>query len=59
MKKALSIFIPTFIVVMIVNQMGYGNCYASHCLTAAFPKVTFISLAISTFIYFVQKSENK
>ena len=59
MMKALSIFIPTFIVVMIINQFFYGACFKAYCLAAAFPKVVMLSLAISAFIYFVKRDEDK
>ncbi len=59
MSKALKIFIPTFIIVMFFNQLGYGSCYKAYCLSAAFPKVTFISLGASAFIYWIIKSEEK
>ena len=59
MIKALSIFIPTFIIVMIINQFFYGACFKAYCLSAAFPKVIILSLAISAFIYFVNRDENE
>jgi len=59
MTKALSIFIPTFIVVMIFNQMMYGFCFKGYCIAAAFPRVTIISVVISFFIYFVSSEEKK
>jgi hypothetical protein len=40
-------FIPTFIIIFIINQIFYGGCIAAYCLAAAFPKVFFISLIIS------------
>ena len=57
MNKAISIFIPTFVVVMIFNQMFYGACFKAYCLSAAFPKVTILALAISIFIYYITKQE--
>ncbi|ENM3851143.1 hypothetical protein VCSRO184_3530 [Vibrio cholerae] len=59
MNKALKIFVPTFIVVLIVNQMAYGSCFKGYCISAAFPKVTILSLLISAFIYWVSKSEGE
>ncbi|PSU21540.1 hypothetical protein CTM84_09315 [Photobacterium kishitanii] len=59
MIKSLYIFIPTFIVVMIINQFLYGACFKTYCLSAAFPKVVILSLAISAFIYFVKRDEDK
>ena len=58
MGKSLQIFIPTFIVVMIFNQMMYGACFKSYCIAAAFPKVVILSAIISAFIYYVFHSEN-
>jgi|GEM_PF-1346614 len=58
MKKALSIFITTFVVVLVINQMMYGACFKGYCLSAAFPKVTILSLMISAFILFVSKAED-
>lgn len=57
MGKALGIFIPTFLVVLAVNQLAYGACFKGYCIAAAFPKVTILSLAISAFIYWVSKTE--
>lgn len=59
MFTALKIFIPTFIVVLIFNQMAYGFCFKGYCIASAFPKVTILSLLISAFIYFVNKDEKK
>lgn len=59
MKKALSIFIPTFLIVLAINQMMYGSCFKGYCLAAAFPKVTILSLMISTFIFFVSNSDDE
>ena len=57
MEKALKIFAPTFIIVLIINQMAYGLCFKGYCIAAAFPKVTVLSLLISGFIYWVSKSD--
>ncbi len=57
MTKALQIFIPTFAIVMVANQMMYGACFKAYCLAAAFPKVVILSLAISTFIYWIRSEE--
>jgi tryptophan-rich sensory protein len=57
--KALQIFIPTFLVILVINQATYGMCFEAHCLSAAFPKVTILSVAVSAFIYWVTKGENK
>lgn len=59
MEKAMKIFIPVFIAVYIINQMFYGACFAAYCLSAAFPKVVFISCCISAFVYWVSMSESK
>ena len=59
MNKAISIFIPAFVVVMIFNQMLYGACFKAYCLSAAFPKVTILALAISIFIYYITKQEEQ
>jgi len=59
MTKALSIFLPTFMIVLIINQSAYGSCYESYCLSAALPKVIMLSSAISAFVYWVIKSEKK
>lgn len=57
MEKALKIFVPTFVIVLILNQMAYGSCFKGYCIAAAFPKVTILSLLISAFIYWVSKNE--
>ncbi len=59
MPTALKIFIPTFVIVLIFNQMTYGSCFKGYCIAAAFPKVIVLSLLISAFIYFVNKDEKK
>ncbi|MDP5029612.1 MAG: hypothetical protein NWQ54_00470 [Paraglaciecola sp.] len=45
------IFIPVFLVVMVVNQFFYGGCFKSYCLAAAFPKVTIISAVLALIFY--------
>lgn len=47
----ISIFIPVFLVVMVVNQLFYGGCFKSYCLAAAFPKVTLISAVLTWILY--------
>ena len=59
MQKALAIFIPTFVAIMVINQMFYGACFAAYCLAAAFPKVVVLAVIVSTFLYFVSKSEDE
>lgn len=46
-----SIFIPVFLVVMVVNQFFYGGCFKSYCLAAAFPKVTLIAAVLTWILY--------
>ena len=58
MKKALIIFLPTFFIVLVLNQLAYGACFKGYCLAAAFPKVTFLSVLISAFLYWVSRIEN-
>jgi len=58
MARVILIFIPTFLIVMIINQMMYGACFKGYCLSAAFPKVTILSLMISAFIFFASNSED-
>jgi hypothetical protein len=50
MEKALIVFIPTFIVVLVINQMSYGFCFTKYCISAALPNITFFSVVISLFI---------
>ena len=57
MLKAIVIFIVTFSIVMMVNQIGYGSCFKSYCVTAAIPKVTLLSVVISAFLYWVSENE--
>ena len=59
MQKALTIFIPTLVVIMVINQMFYGACFEAYCLAAAFPKVLVLAVIVSTFLYFVSKSEDE
>lgn len=49
-KALLKIWIPTFFIVLVINQSKYGNCYASHCLGNAFFKVLIISGVIAFLI---------
>jgi len=55
MVKTITIFIVTFSIVMLVNQISYGSCFASYCLSAALPKVTLLSVVISAFIVWGSK----
>jgi hypothetical protein len=57
MERALKIFLPTFVIVFVFNQMAYGSCFEGYCIAAAFPKVTILSVFISAFIYWVSKNE--
>lgn len=58
MVRAVSIFAVTFIVVLVVNQSGYGNCYAAYCISSALPKVVVLSVLISAFIHFSSKKKD-
>lgn len=49
--QMIAIFMSTFLIVLVVNQMFYGNCYQGHCVASAFPKVFLISLLASAFVY--------
>lgn len=57
MTKFLSIFLPTFFIVLFINQSSYGSCYESYCLSAAIPKVITITVIISGVIIFSMKSK--
>lgn len=57
MSKALSIFIPTFIVLLILNQFFYGGCFKGYCLAAALPKVVLLSAILTGVFYAISKSE--
>ena len=48
--KWLLFFIPTFIVILIVNQSAFGSCYSGYCISAAFPRVLILSIIISFII---------
>ena len=56
--RAVSIFIPTFLIIMFLNQMSYGACFKGYCLEAAFPKVLFLSLGISLVIYYATNNSS-
>lgn len=58
MEKVMKIFLSTFVIVLILNQMAYGSCFEGYCIAAAFPKVTILSVVISAFIYWISKSKN-
>jgi NADH pyrophosphatase NudC (nudix superfamily) len=49
--KALSIFVPTFLIVLVVNQLFYGGCFKAYCLSAAFPRIAIISAVITWALY--------
>jgi hypothetical protein len=57
MEKALKIFIPTFIIILLLNQMAYGFCFKGYCIASALPKVTILAVIVSAFIYWVKKNE--
>lgn len=59
MLKALKIFIPTFFIVLIINQAGYGFCFKMYCLAAAFPRVVVISAVITGVFYWISTAESK
>lgn len=58
MTRAVTIFIPTFLVIFVINQMFYGWCFKGYCLAAAFPKVILISALLTWFFYTLTKDEN-
>ena len=53
----LKIFVPTFLIVGLINQSFYGFCMKSYCLSAAFPKVAIISAIIGFIIYKIKERE--
>lgn len=55
--RALSIFVPTFLVVLVVNQLFYGGCFKAYCLAAAFPKIAIVSAVIAWVIYAISGQE--
>lgn len=55
--KVFFIFLFVFSVVMIINQLGYGSCFSSYCMTAAIPKVSVISTVITGIIYWMVLNE--
>jgi len=57
MIQAIKIFLVTFVVVLVVNQLFYGACFKSYCLSAAFPKVAIIATIISWFLYYAGKDD--
>jgi hypothetical protein len=48
--KWLLFFIPTFIVILIINQSAFGSCYSGYCISAALPRVLIISIIVSFFV---------
>ena len=58
MHKSLAIFIPVFIVLLVLNQSFYGGCYKGYCLAAAFPKVLILSAVLTGVFYAISKSES-
>lgn len=49
------VFVASFVVIMVLNQIGYGGCFKSYCLSAAMPKVLFLSAVITIIHYFANK----
>jgi len=58
MQKALAIFIPTFLILFVLNQSFYGGCFKGYCLAAAFPKVLILSAILTGVFYAISKSES-
>lgn len=44
------VFLPTFAVVMVANQLSYGGCFEGYCIEAAFPKVLLFAAIITAII---------
>lgn len=44
------VFLPTFSVVMVVNQLSYGGCFEGYCIEAALPRVLFMAAIIAAVI---------
>ena len=59
MERAIKIFIPTFLVVLVVNQAFYNFCFAAYCLAAAFPRVVIMSAVVTGVLYWIKKSEDE
>ena len=57
MIKALKILVPTFVVILVINQLAYGACFEGYCIAAALPKVIVLAVLVSAFIYWAQKSD--
>jgi uncharacterized membrane protein YvbJ len=55
MSRAVTIFIPTFLVIFVINQMFYGGCFKGYCLAAAFPQVTVMSALLTWFFFSLTK----
>lgn len=51
----LKTLIPTFFVVMLVNQSFYNFCTKGYCLAAAFPKVLVLSVIVAGAITYFNK----
>ena len=58
LARAVTIFIPTFLVILVINQMFYGGCFKGYCLAAAFPRVTVISALLTWLIFSITKEDN-
>lgn len=58
-RASIKIFIPTFLIIMLVNQSFFGWCMAGYCLMAALPHVTVLSLlatwGVSSLIHKTEK----
>jgi len=57
-NEKLKIFITTFLVVLVINQLFYGACFAAYCIAAAIPRVFIMSILLSWFLYSAKNSDH-
>lgn len=48
-----------FPVIMVLNQLGYGACFAPYCLAAAFSKVLIFSTLVGVVAHYVTWVDKK
>jgi len=58
MARVVMIFIPTFLVILVLNQMFFGGCFKGYCLAAAFPQVMVMSALLTWVLFSLTKDES-
>ncbi len=46
------VFVISFSIILVINQISYGGCFKEYCIDAAIPKTSFFALIISAMFFF-------